>query len=136
MVMMAGHLTPREHSAALVELASRTSTVLKFGAGACEDTVVKVSALITYLITWLQAESSSDTSYKSYCDEAEVAEHSSKLETAVAKSIGTAGGSVHCDHNNINWTRRVLLNGNRCHGRSGSGTGYSMISESDRIVHH
>eukprot|EP00450_Noctiluca_scintillans_P002421 CAMPEP_0194482150 /NCGR_PEP_ID=MMETSP0253-20130528/4235_1 /TAXON_ID=2966 /ORGANISM="Noctiluca scintillans" /LENGTH=688 /DNA_ID=CAMNT_0039321673 /DNA_START=47 /DNA_END=2116 /DNA_ORIENTATION=+ len=98
-VMMVRRLAQKEHSAALAQLASRISAVMKFGAGAGEDPFLKVKDLITDLITRLQAESSSETSHKSYCDEemaksaekkedleAEFAKHSSKLEAAVAKS--------------------------------------------------
>ena len=65
---------------------------------------MKVKDLITDLISRLQAEASSETNQKSYCDEemskatekredleADVAKHSSKLEAAVARSIDLDG---------------------------------------------
>ena len=45
------------------------SAVIQFGLGAVVDPFVKVKSLITVLITRLQAESLSQTSHKSYCDE-------------------------------------------------------------------
>merc|ERR1712136_478448 len=98
-VTMVRRLAQKEHSAALSQLASRISAVMKFGAGAGEDPFAKVKELITDLITRLQAESSAETGHKSYCDEemakssekradleTQVATHSSKLEAAVSKS--------------------------------------------------
>ena len=62
-----------------------------------------MKSLITDLINRLQAEASSETNQKSYCDEemskatekedveADVAKHSSKLEAAVARSVALDG---------------------------------------------
>ena len=98
MVTTVRRLAEQEHSTALAQLASRISTIMQFGAGAGDDPFVK--GLITDLINRLQAEASSETNQKSYCDEemskatekkedlkADVAKHSSKLEAAVARSI-------------------------------------------------
>merc|ERR1712064_21522 len=98
-VTLVRRLAKEEHSAALAQLASRISAIMKFGAGAGDDPFVKVKGLITDLINRLQAEASSESSHKSYCDEetskanekkedleAEIAKHSSKLETAVSRS--------------------------------------------------
>ena len=100
MVISVRRLAEQEHSTALDQLASRISAIMKFGAGADGDPFVKVKDLITDLISRLQAEASSETNQKSYCDEemskatekkedleADVAKHSSKLEAAVARSI-------------------------------------------------
>ena len=77
-------LAEQEHSAALAQRGSRVFAIMKFGAGADNDPFVKVS---------------SEVNQKSYCDEemsqatekedleADVAKHSSKLETTVARSI-------------------------------------------------
>ena len=104
MVISVRRLAEQEHSTALDQLASRISAIMKFGAGADGDPFVKVKDLITDLISRLQAEASSETNQKSYCDEemskatekredleTDVAKHSSKLEAAVARSIDLDG---------------------------------------------
>ena len=104
MVISVRRLAEQEHSTALDQLASRMSAIMKFGASADGDPFVKVKDLITDLISRLQAEASSETNQKSYCDEempkatekkedleADVAKHSSKLEAAVARSIDLDG---------------------------------------------
>ena len=96
MVISVRRLAEHEHSAALAQLGSRISAIMKFGAGADGDPFVKVKDLITNLISRLQAEASSETNQKSSCDEemskatekredleTDVAKHSSKLETKV-----------------------------------------------------
>jgi len=98
-VTLVRRLAKKEHSAALAQLASRISAIMKFGAGSGEDPFAKVKGLITDLISRLQAEASSEANQKAYCDEetskanekkedleAEIAKHSSKLETAVSRS--------------------------------------------------
>jgi len=98
-VTMVRRLAQKEHSAALSQLASRISVVMKFGAGAGEDPFAKVKELITELIDRLQSEASAEASHKSYCDdelakanekkadlETQVTTHSSKFEAAVSKS--------------------------------------------------
>ena len=60
MVTAVRRLAEQEHSAALVQLGSRISAVMKFGAGADEDPFVKVKDLIMDLISMLQAEASSE----------------------------------------------------------------------------
>ena len=77
---------------------------MKFGAGADGDPFVKVKDLISDLISRVQAEASSETNQKSYCNEeiskitekredleADVTKHSSRLEAAVARSIELDG---------------------------------------------
>ena len=68
-VTMVRRLAKKEHSAALAQLVSRTSAIIKFGASAGVDPFVKVKGFITDLIKRLQAEASSEASHKSYCDE-------------------------------------------------------------------
>ena len=68
-VTVVRHLAKKEHSAALAQLASRTSAIMKFGVGAGVDPFVKVKSLFTDLINRLQAETSSEASHKLYCDE-------------------------------------------------------------------
>ena len=59
----------RLHSTALDQLVSRISVIMKFGAGADGDPLVKVKDLTTDLIFRLQAEASSEMNQKSYRDE-------------------------------------------------------------------
>ena len=89
LVISVRRLAEQEHSTALDQLTSRISAIMKFGAGAEGDPSVKVEDLITDLISRLQAEASSETNQKDL--EADVAKHSSKLEAAVARSIGLDG---------------------------------------------
>ena len=83
------------------QLASHISVVMKFVAGAGEDSFGKKDR---DLIERLQKEASAETSHKAYCHkkmakstekkedlEAQVAKHSSKLESAVARSNTLAG---------------------------------------------
>ena len=62
-------LAKKEHSAALAQLASRTSAIMKFGAGAGVDPFVRVNGLFTDLINRMQAEASSEASHNLHCDE-------------------------------------------------------------------
>ena len=100
MVISVRRLAEQEHSTALDQLVSRISVIMKFGG----DPFVKVKDLFTDLISRVQAEASSETNQKSYCDEemskvtekreyleADLAKDSSKLEAAVARSIGLDG---------------------------------------------
>ena len=104
MVTAVSRLAEQEHSAALAQLGSRISAIMKFGAGADDDPFVKVKDLVMELISMLQAKALSEANQKSYCDEetskttekkedleADVAKHSSKLEAAVARSIALDG---------------------------------------------
>ena len=104
LVISVRRLAEQEHSTALDQLPSSISAIMKFGADADGDPSVKVKDLITDSISRLQAEASSETNQKSYCDEemskatekredleADVAKHSSKLEAAVARSIDLDG---------------------------------------------
>ena len=104
LVILVRRLAEQEHSTTLAQPESCISATMKFGAGADGDTFVKVKDLITDLISRVQAEASSETNQKSYCDEemskttekredleTDVAKHSSKLEAAVARSIDLDG---------------------------------------------
>ena len=68
-VTVVRRLAKKEHSAALAQLVSRTSAIMKFGAGVGVDPFVRVKGLITDLSNRLQAEASSEASHKAYCDE-------------------------------------------------------------------
>jgi hypothetical protein len=67
------------HSAALAQLASRISAVIKYGSSTGDDPFAKVKALISDMIQKLEAEASSEASEKSYCDE-EMAKTKAKKE--------------------------------------------------------
>ena len=66
-------LSQKEHSAALLQLASRNSVVVKFGANAGAEPFAEVEKLITDLITdlinKLHSEAPPEASHKSCCDD-------------------------------------------------------------------
>jgi len=89
------------HSAALSQLASRMSAVLRFGAGAGAEPFAKVKDLISELISKLEAESQSEATEKAYCDEqitkteakkAELEAESSKLSANIDKAAARSAG--------------------------------------------
>ena len=81
----------------LAQLVSLISSILKFGAGTCENPFMRVNTLITELISWLQDGASSETRQNTCFDEetskaiakenleADTAKHSSILETTVSR---------------------------------------------------
>mmetsp|Transcript_105564 Transcript_105564/g.278789 ORF Transcript_105564/g.278789 Transcript_105564/m.278789 type:complete len:705 (-) Transcript_105564:135-2249(-) len=81
-VTLVKRLAKEYHSSTLAQLASRISAVVKYGSAAGEDPFVKVKALITDLITKLEAEGSSEADEKAYCDDqmAKTEEKKSELE--------------------------------------------------------
>jgi hypothetical protein len=94
-------LAKEHHSAALAQLASRIGAVIRYGASSGEDPFTKVKALITDMISKLEAEAKSEATEKSYCDEqmskteskkaeleSTIAKLSSKIDLAAAKSAG------------------------------------------------
>ena len=62
-VTVVRRLAKKEHSAALAQLVSRTSAIMKFGAGVGVDPFVTVKGLFTDLIDGLQAEASPQASH-------------------------------------------------------------------------
>jgi len=94
-------LAKEHHSAALNQLASRISSVLRYGAAGGDDVFAKVKGLINDMISKLESEAKSEATEKAYCDEelakteakkseleGEVAKLSSKIDLAAAKSAG------------------------------------------------
>merc|ERR1740120_344673 len=65
-VIAVKQLARQHHSAALAQLASRISTVLRFGGG---DPFAKVKGLIENMIAKLEKEAGEDAAEKAYCDE-------------------------------------------------------------------
>jgi len=95
-VALVKKLARQHHSAALAQLASRISAVVRYGAG---DPFAKVKGLIQDMIAKLQAEADSEATEKAYCDEelaktaaksselnSEISALSTKIDQAAAKS--------------------------------------------------
>merc|ERR1719492_723203 len=93
------HLAKEEHSAALAQLASRISAVLRFGS-AGRDPFAKVKGLISDMIARLESEAGADATEKAYCDEQlakteakkgeleeDIAKMTSRIDKAAAKSV-------------------------------------------------
>jgi len=94
-------LAKAHHSAALAQLASRISSVIRYGASGGDDVFAKVKGLITDMISKLESEAKSEATEKAYCDEelakteakkseleGEMSKLTSKIDLASAKSAG------------------------------------------------
>jgi len=68
-VTVVSNLAKTHHSAALAQLASRISAVVKYGAGDGEDVFGKIKGLISDMIGKLEKEAEEDATEKAYCDE-------------------------------------------------------------------
>jgi len=68
-VTVVSNLAKSHHSAALAQLASRISAVVKYGAGDGEDVFGKIKGLISDMISKLEKEAEEDATEKAYCDE-------------------------------------------------------------------
>merc|ERR1712151_688728 len=79
-------LAKKHHSAALAQLASRISTVLRFGSSG-GDVFGKVKGLIQDMIAKLEKEASDEATEKAYCDEqiAKTEQEKGELEEDIAK---------------------------------------------------
>jgi len=80
-------LAERQHSSALAQLASRISTVLRYGSSAGDDVFAKVKGLINEMIDRLVAEAAAEASEKAFCDEetAKTETKKGELEDDIAK---------------------------------------------------
>merc|ERR1719512_206364 len=79
-------LAKQQHSAALAQLASRVSALLRFGS-AGGDVFAKVKGLIADMIAKLESEAGADATEKAYCDEqlAKTEAKKGELEEDIAK---------------------------------------------------
>jgi len=80
-------LAKQQHSAALAQLASRVSSVIRYGAAGGDDVFAKVKGLISDMIGKLEKEAESEATEKAYCDEelAKTAAKKSELDSAISK---------------------------------------------------
>jgi len=91
-------LAKKEHSAALAQLASRISAVVKYGGGA--DVFAKIKGMVADMIAKLEKEAEEDATEKAYCDEemskteAKKAELEEDLAKLVAKLDQDAANSA------------------------------------------
>jgi hypothetical protein len=68
-IVLVKKLAKQHHSAALAQLASRISAVVKYGSKSGDDVFGKVKGLINDLIAKLEKEAEGDATEKAYCDE-------------------------------------------------------------------
>jgi len=68
-VTVVSNLAKSHHSAALAQLASRISAVVKYGAGGGDDVFTKIKGMIGDMIAKLEKEAEDDATEKAYCDE-------------------------------------------------------------------
>merc|ERR1719377_358636 len=98
-VTLVKKLAREHHSAALAQLASRISVVVKYGGKDGDDPFAKVKGLISDMIVKLEKEAEAEATEKAYCDEqiakteakkadleATIAKLTSKIDKSVAKS--------------------------------------------------
>jgi chromosome segregation ATPase len=80
-------LAKKEHSAALAQLASRLSAVVRYGSANGDDVFAKVKSLIGDMIAKLERESQADATEKAYCDEqmAKTQAKKEELDSDIAK---------------------------------------------------
>jgi chromosome segregation ATPase len=102
-VTLVKRLAREHHSAALAQLASKISAVLRFS-GAGQDPFTKVKGLIQDMIMKLEATAQSEATEKAWCDEQmaktelkkselddDIAKLTSKIDVASARSTGLKG---------------------------------------------
>merc|ERR1719221_2170886 len=84
---MVKKLAQRHHSAALAQLASRISAVMRLGTSGGDDPFGKVKGLISAMISKLEAEADAEAEEKAWCDEqiAKTEEKKTDLESDIAK---------------------------------------------------
>jgi len=103
-ITMVKNLARDQHSAALAQLASRLSVVMKYGSRDGADVFGKVKGLISDMIAKLTKEAESEAGEKAYCDEqmakteakkveleGDVAKLTSKIDQAASQSAARKG---------------------------------------------
>merc|ERR1719408_1025264 len=80
-------LAREHHSAALAQLASRISVVIRYGGKNGDDPFAKVKGLISDMIVKLEKEAEAEATEKAYCDEqmAKTEAKKSDLDATIAK---------------------------------------------------
>merc|ERR1719503_319118 len=81
-------LAKQHHSAALAQLASRISAVVKYGGG--DDVFAKIKGLISDMVAKLEKEAEDDATEKAYCDE-------EMAKTEAKKAEDDATEKAYCD---------------------------------------
>jgi hypothetical protein len=76
MVNLISHLAKKEHSAALAQLASKVSSIIRFG-GTDGDPMGKVKQLISDMIETLERDAKAEASHEAFCKK-EIAESNAK----------------------------------------------------------
>merc|ERR1719444_574498 len=86
-VTVVKRLAQEHHSAALAQLASRISAVMRMGSSGSADPFVKVKGLISEMISKLEAEADAEATEKAWCDEqiSKTEEKKTDLESDIAK---------------------------------------------------
>merc|ERR1719382_498506 len=86
-VTMVKKLAQKHHSAALAQLASRISAVMRLGSAGGDDPFAKVKGLISEMISKLEAEADAEAEEKAWCDEqiAKTEEKKNDLESDIAR---------------------------------------------------
>merc|ERR1719453_1687709 len=89
-VTLVKKLAKKEHSAALAQLASRITAVMRYGSTGGDDPFVKVKGLITDMISKLEKEAAEAADEKAFCDE-EMAKTQAKKDDldGVAEKLST-----------------------------------------------
>jgi len=86
-VDMVQQLAKKHHSAGLVQLASKISAIMRYGAGSGDDVFGKVKGLISDMIAKLEKEAKEDAAEKAYCDDqmAKTEQNKQELDEDIAK---------------------------------------------------
>merc|ERR1719478_1411017 len=86
-VTLVKKLAREQHSAALNQLASRISAVMRYGAASGDDPFAKIKGLIQDMIAKLESEAKSEATEKAYCDDelSKTTAKKAELDTEIAK---------------------------------------------------